>query len=241
MTSQTIWGRTSNEVLATINKTKSADIPTLVILSGGMDSATCLAIAKLVSNKVEAVTFHYGQQHSKEIKCAENLSDFYNIKLHKIDLGDLAQKFNTALARNSNIPIPDKATEGVPATYVPFRNTIMLSIACGLAEGNGFERVFYGANIIDYSGYPDCRPEFIDSYNQLIDNATKESLRVEAPILYLTKKNVVQLGSTLGVPWESTWSCYRGGEKACGSCPSCEYRLKGFKEAGQVDAIEYED
>jgi len=236
------WGRTSNEVLATRARLKELNEKpsTLVILSGGMDSATCLALASLTSSKVEAVSFHYGQRHSREIDCAMELAKWYDVKLHKIDLGDLAQKFNTALARDSEIEIPESPTDGVPPTYVPFRNTIMLSIACGLAEGNGFERIFYGANIIDYSGYPDCRPEYIESMNKMIEQATKKNLKIEAPILYLTKSDVVKLGSVLSVPWGKTHSCYRGGKLACGKCPSCAYRLKGFKEAHQVDAIEYE-
>ena len=234
------WGNTANQVLTTLAKRKKQKLNTVVILSGGMDSATCLALGKIVSGKITAVSFNYGQQHDKEIEFAKQLADYFKVSHRVIELGKLAQSFKTALAKGHSDEIPKGATDGVPPTYVPMRNTIMLSIAAGLAESENFDTIFYGANIIDYSGYPDCRPEYIDSMNSMLEQAiVNQTVVIEAPILHLTKKDVVVLGSELGVPWEMTWSCYRGGDKACGECPSCEYRLKGFKEAGVRDGLEY--
>jgi len=230
---------TAEEVLQIANRI-SASSKALVILSGGMDSVTCLYLAKLAYKNVAGISFNYGQKHSKEVKLAEQICKKNSIPWGCIDI-DIARHFKTALGKDSNIDIPDQATEGVPPTYVPFRNTIMLSIACGYAESWDYDRVIYGANIIDYSGYPDCRPEYLEAFNSLVHQASpNRNILISAPIMYLPKSEVVRLGNKLGVPWELTWSCYRGGKIACGHCPSCQYRLQGFNEAGMVDPIEYE-
>jgi 7-cyano-7-deazaguanine synthase len=214
---------------------------TLVILSGGMDSATCLALAKYMKpEKLGAITFNYGQQHSREVQDAMNVANEFDVGCEIIELNNLAQHFNTALKKDSDVKIPELHEEGtVPATYVPFRNTIMLSIAAGYAQSWGYSQIVYGANIIDYSGYVDCRPEYIDEMNDVL-RIHDDNLFISAPIALLTKSDVVRLGDKLEVPWEKTWSCYRGGNKACGACPSCQYRLMGFEGAGVKDPIEYD-
>jgi len=250
------WGKTANKVMTTgINFISNRFWPDtggvqhlfsketdncLVVLSGGMDSATCLGLAKKIFTKVECITFNYGQQHTIEITKAIELANYYNTPCKVINLNGLADNFNTALKKDSDLEIPETATgKGiVPPTYVPFRNTIMLSIALGYAESWGFNFVMYGANIVDYSGYPDCRPEYIDAMNTVATLHNK--IKIIAPIVYLDKSEIVKLGYKLEVPFKLTWSCYRGGEKSCGKCPSCEYRLKGFREAGVQDPIEYQ-
>ena len=234
------WGTTAVDVMNHVDSMYPRNI--LVILSGGMDSATCLAIAKKIAKKdgkVEGITFDYGQQHDKEIICAREIGWEMEAEVTTIHFNDLAGHFKTALKKDSDLEIPDGVVEGVPDTYVPFRNSIMISVAAGYAQSWGFSHIFYGANIIDYSGYPDCRPEYIQQMNDVI-HTHDEGLSLEAPILYLNKAEVVRLGTELNVPWDKTWSCYRGGLYACGKCPSCEFRLKGFIEAEQHDPLVYE-
>ena len=234
------WGDTAEKVHGTIEDNRGEFEKVLVILSGGMDSATCLAAAAACSNDVPgAITFDYGQTHTKENVCAREIGFHFDTDVKTINLNNLAGNFKTALSKDSNIEIPEGATEDVPPTYVPFRNTIMLSIAAGYAESWGYTDIFYGANIVDYSGYPDCRPSYVDKMNQVLDEHNCE-IQIHAPICYLTKSDVVLLGTELKVPWDFTWSCYRGGQHACGKCPSCEYRIKGFSEAGIPDPIVYD-
>ena len=232
------WGKTADEVFLATKKFNFKK--TLVILSGGMDSATCLGIAKSCSEEVGCITFDYGQTHNKEIFCAREIGWDFQADVKTIDLNNLASNFVTALSKDSDIAIPEGATTDVPPTYVPFRNTIMLAIAAGYAQSWGYTDIFYGANIIDYSGYPDCRPEYISQMNDVVRTHTSD-LIIHAPIVYLSKSDVVKLGERLSVPWDKTWSCYRGGMKACGKCPSCEYRLLGFDHAGIMDPIAYDE
>lgn len=233
-----LWGKTVKAVWDKVQEYKGGHRPsTLVILSGGMDSATCLALAKETCDKVHAITFNYGQKHDNETIQAQEIANHFDIGCTVIELPGLADHFDTSLSKNSDKEIPEGHTEGVPNTYVPFRNTIMLSIAAGYAQSWGYSRIFYGANIIDYSGYPDCRPEYIAAMNAVL--LTHDFMEIEAPILYLTKTDVVRLGEKLKVPWELTWSCYRGGKVACGKCPSCQYRLMGFEGAKINDPITY--
>ena len=212
----------------------------LIILSGGMDSTVCLAQALEKYNSVETVTFDYGQTHSKEIQCAKKIAEYYKVKHHTINLGNLTDYFRTSLGKNSELEIPTESTDTIPNTYVPMRNTIMLSIATGIAESNDINVVIYGANAVDYSGYPDCRPEYVLMYNKFLKKAiTGKPIIVETPIINLKKSEIVKIGNKLLVPFELTWSCYRGNKYSCGKCPSCEYRLKGFHEAGSVDPLVY--
>jgi 7-cyano-7-deazaguanine synthase len=213
----------------------------LVILSGGMDSAVCLASAVKLYDNVETITFDYGQKHDREIVRAKLLSKHYAVKNHLIELKDLTKHFRTSLGKDSELEIPSTTSNEIPSSYVPMRNTIMLSIAVGIAESNDIDFVIYGANAIDYSGYPDCRPDYVSAYNSLLDKAVAgKQIKIKTPIIDLKKSEVVQLGNSLNVPFELTWSCYRGRELSCGKCASCEYRLKGFKEANEKDPLEYE-
>ena len=219
----------------------------VVLLSGGLDSTTTLAKAIADGNEVTALSFDYGQRHSKELVSASNVANHYGVKhvIVKIDLS----MFRSALTDKS-IDVPENRDESqmgsdIPVTYVPSRNIIMMSVAAGLCESIDAEKIYIGANVIDYSGYPDCRPEFFYAFQKMLEVGTKSgveghAIRIETPILSLSKAEIVKLGKELEAPLHLTWSCYEGGEKACGKCDSCQLRLKGFEEAGYEDEIEYE-
>lgn len=240
------WGDTAEEIYAVgknIRDETSGDCPPIVVMvSGGMDSAVLLGFAKFMKpdNRIIGLSFDYGQQHDKETIAARELGWYYDIDVKTINIGHLAGYFRTALKKDSDIEIPDHAKTGViPPTYVPFRNAVFLSIACGYAESWDYKKVFYGANAVDYSGYPDCRPQFVDAMNS-VTQSYECGIEVDAPIIKLSKSEIVKLGNKLKVPFEKTWSCYRGNRLACGKCPSCELRLKGFEEADSADPISYE-
>ncbi|MCI4327335.1 MAG: 7-cyano-7-deazaguanine synthase QueC [Thermoplasmata archaeon] len=206
-----------------------------------MDSATCLAIAAR-RGPVDALTVLYGQRHAREVESARALAARYRARRHVVVDLPVAPLLPSALTRRSaRIPSGGTAPGEIPATYVPARNTILLSLALGYAEGHGADRIYLGANAIDYSGYPDCRPEYLRAFNRLARLATKAGVEgrlrftVVAPLLRLSKADIVRLGERLGVPWELTWSCYAGGRAPCGRCDSCRLRAKGFAEAGVRD------
>ena len=219
----------------------------VVLLSGGLDSTTTLAQAIADGNEVTALSFRYGQRHSKELISASNVAKFYGIRHVIVDL-DLSM-FRSALTMK-DIDVPENRDESqmgkdIPVTYVPARNVIMMSVAAGLCESVDADRIYIGANVVDYSGYPDCRPEFFDAFENMINVGTKAGvaghpIKIETPILRCSKADIVRLGKKLGAPLHLTWSCYEGGEKACGRCDSCQLRLRGFEEAGYKDEIEYE-
>lgn len=220
----------------------------VLLLSGGLDSATALAIA--VENGYECfiLSFEYGQMHSRELDCAKELGEYYKVREHKIIPLTLGSILRSALT-DPGIDLPEGRSPGemqdIPQSYVPARNTIMLSIALAYAEIIEAGHIFIGVNAYDYSGYPDCRPEYIDAFQKLTNLATKRGVEghpiiIETPLLHLTKARIISRGMQLGVPYDLTWSCYRGGERACGVCDSCILRLKGFKEAGYADPISYE-
>lgn len=218
----------------------------VVVLSGGLDSTTCMGIAQDQGYELYPITFHYGQRHQHEIEHAKMVAEFYGVAVHKVvDMNFLKEIGGSALT-DPNIEVPDyEGQDGIPATYVPARNLIFLSLATAYAEVIGAENIFIGVSAVDYSGYPDCRPEFISSMTQTINLATKlgvqeGKLKITAPLSHLSKAETIRLGMDLGVPYHLTTSCYRGGEKACGTCDSCQLRLKGFKEAGSEDPISYE-
>ncbi|OYT60477.1 7-cyano-7-deazaguanine synthase QueC [Euryarchaeota archaeon ex4484_178] len=219
----------------------------VVLLSGGLDSSTVLAIALSQGYEVHALSFDYGQRHSKELESAKKIAEYYRVP-HKIIKIDLRQIGGSALTDNIDVPERDvNEIEGeIPITYVPARNTILLSFALGYAEVIDADAIFYGANAIDYSGYPDCRPEYVEAFEKCANLGTKrgvegKSIRIIAPIIHMSKAEIIKKGMELGVPYELTWSCYRGGERACGKCDSCLLRLKGFMEAGYEDPLEYEE
>lgn len=214
----------------------------VVLLSGGMDSATCLAIASRQNASVHALTVLYGQRHAREVRSARALARRYQIASHAVLRLPISPILDSALtSRGRRIPSgPGKKGE-IPATYVPARNTILLSLALGFAESRGADRIYLGANAIDYSGYPDCRPEYLRAFQRLARLATKAGVegrtrvRIEAPLLRLSKAEIVRMGERLRVPWALTWSCYRGGRVPCGACDACRLRAKGFAEAGVQD------
>ena len=218
------------------------------LLSGGLDSTVTLAYALSEGFEVVPLTIRYGQRHIRELESAKAVVRHYGLKHHVVMDLDLSS-FRSALTR-SDIAVPERGStaeigDDIPITYVPARNIIFLSIAAGLAESVDADRIFIGANAIDYSGYPDCRPEFFRAFETVLKVGTKagvegNSMVIEHPILRSTKADIVRLGKKLKAPLELTWSCYQGGAKACGKCDSCLIRLKGFEDAGSQDEIEYE-
>jgi len=212
------------------------------LISGGMDSAVSAAIAKNEGYEIYAITFNYGQRNKKEMESATEIAKWLNAK-HKILEVNLRQIGGSALTDNIEVP---EETYGIPITYVPARNTIFLSFALAYAEVIDADYIYIGVNAIDYSGYPDCRPEYLEAFQKMADLALKRSvegrpIKIKAPLLYLSKAEIVKKGIELGVPFEKTWSCYREGEKHCGRCPSCKLRKKAFKEANVEDPTEYEE
>lgn len=219
----------------------------IVLLSGGLDSTTTLAYALDQGYECMAISFRYGQRHTKELDSSAAVCGHYGIRHAVIDL-DLSS-FHSALT-DTSIDVPmdreGKLDEDIPITYVPARNIIFLSIAAGLAESVEAEALFIGANAVDYSGYPDDRPDFIESFQNMLAHGTKagvegHAVRIETPLMDLSKADIVRLGERLGAPLKLTWSCYNGGDRACGHCDSCRLRLEGFREAGSEDPIDYEE
>ena len=220
----------------------------VVLLSGGMDSATALALALKAGFVVTALSVDYGQRHRKELESARKVARHFGVKDHRVVALDLTAIGGSALT-DRRVPVPEQRRleeigQGVPATYVPARNTILLSYALGLAEAIGAKTIFIAANALDYSGYPDCRPEFYKAFQEVARLGTKRGIEgdvieIRTPLIAMTKADIVRKGEELGVPWALTWSCYQGGEKACGVCDSCQLRLKGFREAGVKDPIDY--
>lgn len=217
----------------------------VIVLSGGLDSTTCMGMAKEKGYELYPITFHYGQKHNREVEQAKKVANYYNAPDHRIvNISFLNQIGGSALTDDS-IDVPtDMDEDEIPVTYVPARNMIFLSLASAYAEVIGAEAIYIGVSAVDYSGYPDCRPEFIDSMNETVNLATKagatgSEMKIETPLINLTKADTVSEGLRLNVPYELTTSCYNGEEEACGECDSCRLRLKGFEEAGAVDPIPY--
>ncbi|KTC64843.1 ExsB protein (plasmid) [Legionella adelaidensis] len=218
----------------------------VILLSGGLDSATCLAIAKQQGFACYALSFAYGQRHDFELEAAKKLAQSMHAVDHRIISLDIGQ-FGASALTDSSIVVEDyKGDNKIPVTYVPARNTVFLSIALSLAESiNAFD-IFIGANFIDYSGYPDCRPEYIEAFEKLANLATKAGVEgnqytIHAPLLYLSKAEIIKTGTHLHVPYELTVSCYRLDKNgaACGKCDSCIFRARGFNEANIADPTHY--
>lgn len=222
----------------------------IILLSGGLDSATCLAIAKSEGFDCYALSFSYGQKHSSELNAAKKLATAAQIKSHKIIDLDLASIGGSALTDDS-IDVPTHQTKeelnsDIPVTYVPARNTVFLSIALAWAEVLTADAIFIGVNAVDYSGYPDCRPEYIQAFQTMADLATKTGIeghgvQLQTPLINLTKVEIIQLGDALGVDYSQTISCYQANEKgqACGVCDSCVIRKKALEEALETDPTIY--
>lgn len=215
----------------------------VVILSGGLDSTTCMGLAREEGYICFPITFNYGQRHNIEIECAKKVANHYKVSDHKIVPLHFMKDIGGSALTDSSIDVPEYAdTQDIPATYVPARNLIFLSLATAYAEVIGAERIYIGVSAVDYSGYPDCRPEFMQSMSETIRLATKVGttsgqMEIVAPLIHLTKAETIQLGQRLNVPYELTTSCYLGGSQPCGTCDSCRLRQKGFEEAGAIDPI----
>jgi len=216
----------------------------VVLLSGGMDSATCLALAAAEGGPVYALTVDYGQRHRRELDSAAALARRYRVREHTVVTLPIRRLLASSLTdRRRKVPRAGVRRGRIPSTYVPARNTILLSVALGYAESRGADAIVIGANAIDYSGYPDCRPAFLRAFERLARLATKTGvegrsrLKVRAPLLRKSKAGIVRWGTRLGVPWELTWSCYLGGRSPCGRCDSCRWRALGFAEAGVPDPL----
>jgi 7-cyano-7-deazaguanine synthase len=224
----------------------------VILLSGGIDSATAAAIAKQDGFELHALSFHYGQRHERELDCAGRVAALLQAKTHRVIRFDLRAIGGSALTDQIAVPKDRNEREistGIPVTYVPARNTIFLSFALALAERIEAQDIFFGANQLDYSGYPDCREAYIRAFEQMAELATKTGvegrsrLRIHTPLLQMTKGEIIATGLKLGLDYGLTWSCYDPvkDDRACGRCDSCQLRLKGFKEAGSIDPIAYAD
>ena len=216
----------------------------VVLLSGGMDSAAVIAIAREQGFAVHALSVRYGQRHTSELDAAANVAKALGVVAHKTVNVDLRSIGGSALT--DDIDVPEAGGEGIPVTYVPARNTIMLSVALGWAEVLGASDIFCGVNAVDYSGYPDCRPEFIQAFQTLANLATKAGvegagIQVHAPLQFLSKADIVREGVRLGVDFGLTVSCYNADEqgRACGHCDACRLRAQGFADAGVDDPTRY--
>lgn len=202
----------------------------VVLLSGGMDSAVTLFIAKKNGFKPHCLTFDYGQRHKKEILFAKKVAKAAKAEFTLLKIR-LPWKNSALLDKNIKVPENRKFSSGIdiPATYVPARNTVFLSFALSYAEAIGAKAVFIGANAIDFSGYPDCRPQYYRVFNELFKKAIKlKDIKIITPLLYKTKEDIIKLGRRLGVDFNLTWSCYKGGSRPCGVCDACRLRSKGF-------------
>ena len=224
--------------------------PCVVLLSGGLDSTTTLAIAISEGYEPSALTFRYGQRHEVEIDAARDVASTFGVANHIVATIDLRVFGGSALTSDEAVPMDrdlNEMGEGIPVTYVPARNTIFLSFALAYAEVLGASDIFIGVNALDYSGYPDCRPEYLEAYENMANLATRagveggQRLRIHAPLLSLTKSDIIKRGMELGVDYSRTITCYDPAKNAaaCGHCDACLLRLKGFAEAGLVDPAAY--
>lgn len=218
----------------------------IVLLSGGLDSITVLALAKKQGYACYALSFNYGQRHNAELNAAKKIAERYRVVEHKIINLGLDSIGGSALT-DDHIAVPDSPQEGIPVTYVPARNTIFLSFALGWAEVLKLHDIFIGVNAVDYSGYPDCRPEFIEAFQKLADLATKAGVEgqhfsIHPPLIAMSKAEIIRLGIELGVDYRQTVSCYSADKDgyACGVCDSCRLRRAGFLEAGIEDPTLYQ-
>jgi|TARA_Y100001936_G_scaffold97872_1_gene96237 7-cyano-7-deazaguanine synthase len=220
----------------------------VVLVSGGLDSTTCLAIAREQNFDLYALTLNYGQRHDHELNSARMIIDFFNIHDHSIIDIDLAQFGGSALTDQIDVPKKRDLSDmdEIPVTYVPARNTVFLSLALAWAEVLGSFDIFIGVNALDYSGYPDCRPEYISSFEKTANLATKagvsgSSFKIHTPLIDMTKSEIIKVGLDLGVDYSLTSSCYDPDQEGnpCGLCDACYLRLKGFKETGITDPLNY--
>jgi 7-cyano-7-deazaguanine synthase len=220
------------------------------LISGGLDSCVTAHIAKDEGYQVFALSFSYGQRHKKELEHSKKIAESVNAKKHVIFDIDLRKFGGSSLLDKDLKPEIshniDEIGKKIPSTYVPARNTVFLSVSLAFAEALDADAIFIGATATDYSGYPDCRPEYIEAFQKMVNKATKKCvegspIEIKAPLLNLSKAEIIKKGADLNVPFDETWSCYLGEKLACGKCDSCLLRLKGFKEAGIEDPLKYKN
>ena len=219
----------------------------VILSSGGLDSTTAIAIAQSEGFECYSISFDYGQRHRTELKAADRVAELMGVVEHKVVSLDLRSIGGSALTDDSiDVPEDGSAETVIPVTYVPARNTVFLSIALGWAEVLDAKAIYIGVNAVDYSGYPDCRPEYIEAYQKMANLATKagvegDVLEIKTPLVHLTKAEIIQKGLSLGVDYSQTVSCYQANEngEACGKCDSCRLRRKGFEDAGVDDPTRY--
>ena len=219
----------------------------VVLVSGGLDSSTVLALALQQGYRCYTLSFDYGQRHRSELEAAKRVSELMKVEEHKIVRLDLGTIGGSALT-DTTIDVPEQETAGIPVTYVPARNTVFLSIALGWAEVLEADTIFLGVNAVDYSGYPDCRPEYISSFEAMANLATRagvegKKLSIQAPLIDMTKGEIISAGASLGVDYSQTVSCYQASIDglACGKCDSCRLRIEGFNQAGISDPTRYKN
>jgi len=225
----------------------SGQKPAVILLSGGLDSATVLAIAKSQGFECHTMAFDYGQRHRSELNASAKLAQAMGAKTHRVMKIDMRNIGGSALTDNE-IAVPTTGVEDeIPVTYVPARNTIFLSYGLALAEVLSADDIFIGVNAVDYSGYPDCRPEYIEAFEKMANLATKRaieghSLKIQTPLIHLSKAQIIQKGLALGVDYSLTVSCYQANDagEACGVCDSCRLRKQGFEQAGIQDPTRYQ-
>lgn len=218
----------------------------VVLLSGGLDSVTCLALAQAQGFSITALSFDYGQRHNAELQAARKIAAHYGVNDHRVVRIDLGTLGGSALT-DAALSIPEIPSEGIPITYVPARNTVFLAFSLGVAEVTGAEAIFIGVNAVDYSGYPDCRPEYIAAFQTLATLATKvgvegAGVRIETPLIALPKADIIHTGLALGVNYSLTVSCYQADDqgRACARCDACRLRRDGFAGAGVADPTHYQ-
>jgi len=231
--------------ISATNRSANQPAKAVVLLSGGLDSATTLAIARETGFACYAISFDYAQRHGAELEAAKKLAAMLGVIEHKIITIDFGNIGGSALTDHS-IPVPDTPSQGIPVTYVPARNTVFLSLALGWAEVLGARDIFIGVNAVDYSGYPDCRPEYIDAFVKMANLATRagvegQHFNIQTPLISMRKAGIIREGLRLGLDFSLTISCYAVDEygRACGVCDSCRFRSEGFKQAGVKDPTAY--
>lgn len=230
-----------------MNEIQAKHKKAIILLSGGLDSATCLAMARATGFECYALSFAYGQRHDAELMAAKTVAQHLGVADHRVVTLDIGQFGGSALT-DDTIEVPDHQTQsGIPVTYVPARNTVFLAIALSYAEVTGAQDIFIGANAVDYSGYPDCRPAYIQAFQDMANLATKASIEgapftIHTPLMHFSKAKIIQEGHQLGLDYGMTMSCYQATEDglACGRCDSCGFRRQGFEQAGVLDPTRYQ-